>query len=446
MTQPSERPISARRAAADALTRAAEQFPDLTPSDFDPADYSWRDPRDARLALAIVRGALQRWLTIEHLLNRFLRQPMCELEPALQAILLSAGAQLLFMDRLPTYSIIDESVTLAKRMVRPKAGALVNAVLRRLAELIQGADPLAPWTPAKDRLPAAVGGVILNQPCLPDPDDLPAHLSAACSCPAPLIRRWLASFGQVQTIELALHGVKTPPIIVVVEDGFSPDDEQTTAHQLPGFACWRGSRDQLTSFLSAHSHRRVQDPGACRAVAETASPPLQCIVDLCAGMGTKTKQLVALHPKAEVIASDVDVKRLRHLKTTFADQSKITVAPLDRLSTLLSKGGADLVLVDAPCSNTAALARRPEARYRFDDTQLQRLVRLQRTILTQARSLVRPGGRLLYSTCSLEAEENQQQTQWLLKQGDLQLVKEQLNPPGGVGETYHDGGYYVIVR
>ena len=124
---------TARGIAADALAHAAADFPDLAPAALDTARL---DGRDAALALAIHRTALQRWMTIEHLLDRFTKQPCRSLEPGLRGVLLSAGAQLLFMDRLPTHAVVDESVSLARAMVREGAPPLVNAVLRRLASLV----------------------------------------------------------------------------------------------------------------------------------------------------------------------------------------------------------------------------------------------------------------------------------------------------------------------
>src|SRR5690606_25577225 len=113
------------------IRHAAEHFPNLGAVELNTASL---DARDRALALAIHRNVLQRWLTLEHFVNRHARQPLRDMEPAMQAVLLTGAAQLLFMDRLPAHAIVDESVQAARQLVRPKAAGLVNAVLRRVAE------------------------------------------------------------------------------------------------------------------------------------------------------------------------------------------------------------------------------------------------------------------------------------------------------------------------
>ena len=195
MAEPTTGSGSARQRVAEALQVAAQRFPHLPPTTLDVAAL---DRRDARLALAIHRTVLQRWITLEYLLDRHLRQPMHQLEPALRAVLLSAAAQLLFMDRLPTHAVVNESVNLAGRMVRPGAAGLVNAVLRRLAEQVVQAAHDQPWVAAGDRLPLDDGCVVLRDPCLPDPGNFVEHLAVATSHPAELVYVSIQAMGEEQ--------------------------------------------------------------------------------------------------------------------------------------------------------------------------------------------------------------------------------------------------------
>lgn len=439
---------TARHAAAKALGKAADRFPDLPPSTLDVAGL---DPRDAQLAVAIHRTALQRWVTIEYLLDRNLSRPMCELEPALRGVLLSAGAQLLFFDRLPGYAVVDETVELAKRLVRPQAAGLVNAVLRKLCGLIETAEPGRRWTACCNRLPLDGGCLKLSGDVLPGPDRWDPCLSVASSHPVGLIARWVQHYSQDQATTVALHGVWTPPMIVAVEpEAIShPVDEKLglwARHEIDGFVVWSGGMREMVEFLKGHAVRRVQDPAAARAVAATARLSPRVCVDYCAGRGTKTRQLAATHPGCRVVATDADAGRLADLRQSMRGLENVETVGLGVIEQACPKGTADLLVLDVPCSNTGVLGRRPEARYRFSQRSLDSLIELQRSILERAMPLVKPGGHVLYSTCSLEPEENQQQAQWMARRWGVRLVDQGQWLPAGRGTTYHDGGYYAVLQ
>ncbi len=167
----------ARIAAVEVLTRLAEAYPDLPLVE---PDVAGLDARDARLAVAIHRTVVQRWLTLRSILNTFLRQRLEQLEPPLQAVLLAGAAQLVFMARIPAYAVIDESVAQAKRRVRPGAGGLVNAVLRKVGGCVVDREVQGRWEPAADGVPWEQGAIYFDRPVVPDPQHLDAHL-AACA-------------------------------------------------------------------------------------------------------------------------------------------------------------------------------------------------------------------------------------------------------------------------
>src|SRR5687767_7533719 len=127
-------PATARGRAASAVARHVRAYPELAPGE---PDIHGLDERDARLAVAIYRATVRRWLSLAWLLDRHLPHRLTKLDIPLQAVLLTGAAQLLFMERLPAHAVVSESVELAKRFVRPAAGAVVNAVLRKVADLIE---------------------------------------------------------------------------------------------------------------------------------------------------------------------------------------------------------------------------------------------------------------------------------------------------------------------
>jgi 16S rRNA (cytosine967-C5)-methyltransferase len=245
--------------------------------------------------------------------------------------------------------------------------------------------------------------------------------------------------------EVARHDLIQPPIIVTSVAG--TDDSHFTPHEEPGFFVFHGSPDDLYLLLDAHRAARVQDPASARPVTTTRELRPRLIIDACAGKGTKTKQLAALHPDARIIAADVDERRHRVLRQTFSETEQVTVKRFDDLRA--HRGQADLLLLDVPCSNTGVLARRVEARYRLSAKTLQSLVDLQRSIVATTLPLLGAEGRLLYATCSLEPEENEQQIDWLKAthrmeaSGTTSLLPQ--GQPGDPPARYRDGGFSVLL-
>jgi len=395
------------------------------------------------LALAIQRTSLQRWITLEFLLNKALEKPLEQMEPAMQGVLLTGAAQLVFMDRLPAHAVVDEQVTIARQHIRSGAAAMVNAVLRKVAEMIQGVEPGLAWEPARDLLPVDGGCVRLSGDLLPATDRTARHLGIATSHPMYVINRWITAFGEEKTIEYCLHGVVSAPVIVAVEPGFESEaTEKYQPHDQDGFVVWRGDHGALQDFIKANDARRVQDPASAKPILSTADLNVSLALDFCAGRGTKTRQLAALHPGAMIGATDVDDARRAALRGSIhgLENTKV-VGPESE-----PKNKLDLLVLDVPCSNTAVLARRPEARYRFDNRALSSLVTLQRQIARRSAQWVGPGGVILYSTCSLEHEENGAQAQWLagIVKGEV-IHEEQVWPAGRVTD-YQDGGYHALIK
>lgn len=408
---------------ARALGSAAARFPDLGPV---PLDTAGLDPRDAALALAIHRTVLQRWLTLEHLLGPLVRGGLGRLEPPLRGLLLAGAAQLLFFDRLPAWAVVHDSVAQARHLVRRGAGGVVNAVLRRVAALVAARVTDEAWAPAADRIPWQGGYVRLCDPCLPPPDRLAAHLAIATSHPEALVRRWRGRFGPRTTTHVCRHGVRAAPTFLAGPEG----------HRI-----WRGAHADLARRLHGDLTYRAQDPTAGRPVEATRGLGPATAIDYCAGRGTKTRQLAALHPACTVHATSVEPVRLEELREQFRPWRRVVACRTADLPDT-----ADLLVLDVPCTNTGVLARRPEARYRFRRSAVRSLVGLQRRIAAAALPHARPGGFVLYCTCSLEPVENQDQVRWLVERTGARVTCEVLTVPGGCGASHHDGGYFALLK
>lgn len=452
----------ARDAACARLARAAACFPEADPT---PLDDRRLDERDAAFAHAIVDAALSRWITLEGLLRRGLKDHAQPLEPSVLGALLAAGAQIALLDRVPAHAAVDHAVEWAKRGVSEGAGRLVNAVLRRFVELVpQHVPPRERWTNQEDEIPLEGGGArVLARRVLPF--DALQRMSVATGHSTGPVRAWAISLGDDRAMELCLHNICRPPTVLCVAPGSEAGLEvgpDVGAHDSPRHRVWLGTREGLSVLLRTRDDVWVQDSSSSEAVfalREKVEAP-RVVLDLCAGQGTKTRQLAACFSQARIVASDPDLERLDSLARSFSRVPRVRPAEPGEVERALreaweelgqpSKPVADVVLLDVPCTNTGTLARRVEAKYRLGTVQLRRLTEIQRDILSAGRRLLAPGGWLVYSTCSIERAENQEQAAWAARHLGLVMVGEKtLLPaglPGGPASGYRDGSYHAILR
>lgn len=440
---------TARGRAAQTLAAHARRYPDLRLEAFRDDDLS---PRDAALAHAIIDQSVRCWITIEHLLQQKLKRPFRQHSPAVQAALLAGSAQLLFFDRLPAFAVVDETVERVKRSHGKKSAGLVNAILRRMMELI-ARDGEAPihrerWTLQRDELPLPSGGAVaLTEPALPE-NEL-ERIAIAAGLPPDLLSQLQNSRSTPELVRLARHGLANPPTILNTAQARAPlPESDLTPHAMPGAHVFTGDPARLAELLQERDDIWAQDPTSAAAVQLAAGLTPRLIVDVCAGQGTKARQLRAMFPDARIIASDLHEGRRATLARLFADDPRVqTLAPDELLDHV---GKADLVLLDVPCSNTGVLGRRVEARHRFNDKSMRSLLDTQRQIMADSIRLLAPGAHILYATCSVDPRENEQQTAWLTKWHDRKPLRQETRwPTGGPGEPpteSSDGGFAALLR
>jgi 16S rRNA (cytosine967-C5)-methyltransferase len=441
---PSTTSRSPRDGLHEHLRAQAKRFPDL---DLSPLDTSGLDSRDADLVLAIEREVYRRWLTIRALASAFLNNPFEKLQAAAQAGLLVGGAQLLFFDRIPAHAAINESVGWVRRRQGKKPAGLVNAVLRRLSELIEG--PVDRYDPAAlDQLPLNDGrGLRLARPILPD--DPIDRLAVATSHPVSLCRHWLLRRGEAEVRELCLHSLVHPPIVLNARHAATPPpDEFVEPHDVAGHYVFAGTTAQLRALLAERHDLWVQDPASSEVVEALRGRAPEMIVDVCAGRGTKTRQLACLFPDARIVATDIDDDRRVDLATVFAGSAQVEVWRYEALDELI--GAADVVFIDAPCSNSGVLPRRVEAKYRLLPRPLASIRDVQRQVTADALRLLADDGVLLYATCSIEHEENEGHLEWLERWHKKRLITSRgVAPrglPGGDRRAYSDGSFVACVQ
>lgn len=431
------------------LSIHAKRHPKLLP---EPLDERGLSRQDAALMHAIVDQTLRRWITLTFLLEMKLKRPLKQHLPPVQAALLAGSCQLFFFDRLPAYAVLDETVGWVKTRHGRKNAGFVNAVLRRMIELIDSADdqPIhrGQWSNTRNELPLASGGaVVLSAEVLPE--DPLERLAIATGIPLALLVALGVERSPAEVRRFALHGLVNPPTILNTAFAQTPlPMDLLTPHALPGHHVFTGAATDLTTLLDERMDIWAQDPTSAAAVQIAADLLPRLIVDVCAGQGAKTRQLRAMFPEAHIVATDLSDDRRRTLERVFENDDAVTVTTLEGLLEFTSK--ADLVLLDVPCSNTGVLGRRVEARCRWSDQTIASLVDAQRQIIADSIRLLAPAGALLYATCSVDRRENEVQIAWTEKWHHLSQQKiENRWPRGGPGALPHesnDGGFAGLLR
>lgn len=408
------------------------RWPDLA---IEPPERDVLTQRDAAFARALETATIARWRTLEALLSVVLRRQIGDLEPRVHGALLGGAAQLFLMDRVPDHAAVSETVAWCKRKIRPGAAGFVNGVLRALirlrGETLEADDPAArAFHERRDLLPLSSGkAVAFTQPVFSE--DPTRRLGEQASIGEALLRSWI-SVGFDIALARASHSLMQPPI---------------TLHRADGTAeVFTASHAELVEILATEPAARVQDRGSAQACecARNLSPKL--IIDFCAGRGTKTRQLAAMHPKAIILAHEVDEARRVDLYTTVSRLPNARVPKARELAEALRE--ADLVLFDVPCTNTGVLPRRPQARYRFSTERTRSVRGVQKAIVAECMVLMKPAAHVLYATCSLEPDENTQQAKWINKRFGAECLTEGLIEPegqaGDLAERYGDGGYHAL--
>lgn len=355
---------------------------------------------DAALATELTLGVLRWRRLLDFLLERLLKKAVSKLDLQVALALRLGLYQLRFLQRIPASAAVNESVELVKRARKASAATLVNAVLRRAAtEAKEPADKFLP------------------------PNISPTErIAILYSHPMWLVERWLAQFGEPRTIALLEANNRAPRLSCSVHDA-NHRDEILAELAKSGLRVEQGQLLKTTFAVSGGSPIRtdafrrgaisIQDEASQAVPLLLAVQPGQRVLDLCAAPGGKTPPLVrAAGEDGLVIAADRHAHRLRAMRAQFERLHLSGIAPvqlveLDAQKPLPFLAQFDRILVDAPCSGTGTLARHPEIRWRLKPEQLAELHHLQVAILTSALAALAPGGRLVYSTCSLEPEENE---------------------------------------
>jgi 16S rRNA (cytosine967-C5)-methyltransferase len=347
--------------------------------------------RDAGLASQIVFGCLRYQAQLDFLIQKYSGRKLEAVESAVVLLLRMGIFQLRYLDRIPSHAAVHETVELAKKHRRATAG-FVNAVLRKVNR-----NP-AQWPDRATEL----------------------------SCPGWLLERWSAKFGAKQAMAIALAALQEPEHYVRIGQGEPPEGVDLVATEVPG--CFRVA-DGDTKGL------RFQDIGSQAIVPLLDLRPGQTYLDLCSAPGNKTAQ--ALEVPLHAIACDVSFRRLREVAPLCPRLVLDATQPLPFLKKF------ERVFIDAPCSGTGTLSRNPEIKWRVEQDDFVRLQDRQIRIVKRALARLAPGGRLVYATCSLEGEENEDVVRRAIQDNaKCKITKEVWRLPG---REPGDGFYAAVI-
>jgi len=380
-------------------------------------------PADRRLCQELVYGVIRWQATLDWLIARKTRE--ITKNPTLQNLLRLGLYQIFWLDRIPDHAAVHETVELAKRLGHSSRTGFVNALLRGYLREFHATKAL-------------LEELKTSQP----------HLGF--SHPEWLVTRWRTrwdsqraaqlmewnntppkTFARVNTLKidagklLALWREENVEYDFVRRDWFEPD----LVFELKNYP----PLDRLQSFQKGYFY--IQDPSTLLAVQLLSPRPGQSILDMCAAPGGKLTYIGQLvQNQGRILAYDPVPKRLKLVQENCLRLGVTSVSTMSSLSTgentSLAESKFDRILIDAPCSNTGVIRRRVDLRWRLQPSELERLRGLQLSLLRQAVPALKPGGVLVYSTCSLEPEENAQVLeQFLREQNSFEIEKERLLLP-----------------
>ena len=342
---------------------------------------------DHALATELVMGALRWRSLLDDKISSASSQPLKKLDPEVLIALRLALYQFCYLDRIPHRAALHESVELVKRARKASAAPFVNAVLRKLSRV-----------PLCSLVPSVVSAFS------------PLAVATSYAHPVWLVERWSKEYGLEAAEKICRHDQTIPPTTVRLR---TPNaEEELTAEGIslePGNLLSSARRVNSGDVTKIHSFRRahavIQDE-ASQLIAALAGPGQEQVLDCCAAPGGKTLAIADLNPEATITAVEIHPHRARQMQKRFPADTKVQTLVADA-RTLPIGQPFDLVLADVPCTGTGTLARNPEIKWRLKPEDLTELHDRQLAILRSAVAHLAPGGRVIYSTCSLEKEENE---------------------------------------
>lgn len=402
--------------------------------------YQYLPARDRKFFTRLTEGTIEKQITLDYILNQFSSVKVRKMKPVIRTILRMGVYQICYMDSVPDSAACNESVKLATKKGFRNLKGFVNGILRNISR-------------SKEQL------------AFPDETEQPVlTLSVRYSIPEWIISRWADDYGLEKTSSMAAAFENVSRLSVRTDTTKITPQELTDRLKAQEITAEPVQREEMPSlnyglYLSGYDHLTaipefvqgfftVQDVSSMLAIEAADIHPGDHVIDVCAAPGGKSLHAAEkLNGQGIVEARDLtdykvslieeNIKKSGHttIHASCMDAREIDTSWVEK---------ADVVIADLPCSGLGVLRKKPDIRYRVTEEQLRELAALQREILSVVCTYVRPGGTLLYSTCTIDRLENEENTRWFLEnQKEFQLKTERQIFPD---EGELDGFYYAIFK
>jgi len=392
----------------------------------------FEDKRDRAFITRLAEGVMEQLITLDYIINQFSKTKVNKCKPMIRCLLRMGAYQILYMDGVPDSAACNESVKLAKSHGFGSLSGFVNGVLRAIAR-------------GKDNVKEPVG----------DKNSI-EYLSIKYSMPQWLCKKLKSDYPDKYVKILDGCFVDRPTSIRVNTTKISRDElkEMISAE---GITVEYGSYDEKALLISEYDFIKkvpgykkgyftVQDESSMEAVRNAMIKPGNTVIDVCAAPGGKTTCAAEyMDGKGKLYSMDISEDKLELIEenVTRLGFDNVEIRCQDATE-YLSNMKADVVIADLPCSGLGIIGRKNDIKYRLEEGQLKELVGLQRRILSNVNRYVKQGGTMLYSTCTINPEENQDNVRWFLEEyRDFELIKDRLFLQG---IDSCDGFYYAILK
>lgn len=394
--------------------------------------YQYLEKKERAFITRVVEGTLERMIEIDYILNQFSKVKVNKMKPVIRTILRSAVYQIKYMDSIPDRAVCNEAVNLAVKKGFVNLKGFVNGVLRNISRNLDAIS-------------------------YPSKEHLEEYFSVTYSLPVWLVKQWLSEYDEETVEQMGAAFFKDAPTCIRCNlDRISKEElisqlekEGVTVAEDDRISCalYIANYDylaKLESFQKGYFY--VQDLSSME-VAEWADPKQGDIVlDVCAAPGGKAIHFAEkLKGTGKVIARDLTDYKVGLIEENI-DRSGLTNIEAQRWDATEfdpeMKEAADVVVADLPCSGLGVLGKKTDLKYKMNPETQKELVELQRKILSVVWEYVKPGGKLLYSTCTVHRKENEENARWFLDtHPEFSLIKEQQMLPGKSGTD----GFYIAM-
>lgn len=383
--------------------------------------YQYLEKQERAFIARVVNGTLERMIELDYIIDQFSKVKVSKMKPVIRTILRSAVYQLKYMDSVPASAACNEAVKLAAKRGFGSLRGFVNGVLRNISRN-------------------------LSDISYPSEEDMLYSFSVRYSVPEWILGQWLAEYGKETVRAMAEEFLKEKPVTVrfhpdriskeelmrkLKEEGVSVKEDA----ELP-YALHLSGLDYLMKLESFQKgYFQVQDVSSMQVAQWAAPEEGSYIIDVCAAPGGKAIHLAEmLRRTGHVEARDLTEYKIGMIRENIlrSGMTNIEAVQMDaRLRDEASVGKADIVIADLPCSGLGVLGRKPDLKYKMTQDTQRELVKLQREILSVSAEYVKQGGKLIYSTCTIHKEENEDNAVWFARQfPEFHLQRERQTLPG----------------